>query len=163
MCHWHRNRKGFYWCYKLLCYFSVPSLKYSVGPLSSPRLTKHTVATEQPWIHWAILPSSQERSKRGWTKEGGQPITQASTSRSDTSGTVGSPPLISLISAKPIRQTPRVKFLFSVAVRVWQNIICVRTTCLRVRETILNGTNNLRIHPHTVHLISMKMQNAKKK
>lgn len=54
----------------------------------------------------------------GGTKEGGQPITQASTNRSDTSGTVGSPPLISLISAKPIRQTPRVKCLFSVTVRV---------------------------------------------
>lgn len=30
------------------------------------------------------------------------------------------------------------------------------------RETILNGTNSLKIHPHTVHLISMKMQNKKK-
>ncbi len=35
-------------------------------------------------------------------------------------------------------------------------------TCVCLRETILNGTNSLRIHPHTVHLISMKMQNKKK-
>lgn len=39
---------------------------------------------------------------------------------------------------------------------------CATCACLRARETILNGTNSLKIHPHTVHLMSMKMQNKKK-
>lgn len=112
------------WCYKLLCYFSVLSLKYSVSPLSSPRLTKHTMATEQPWIHSAILPSSrrtegrlEERKKeqeRRDERRGGQPLTQEVQVQSRT---IRSSPLVhvgvaacstNLILCKPICQMPHV-------------------------------------------------------
>lgn len=50
------------------------------------------------------------------------------------------------------------KNLYKCAACVCLNV-CV---CVCVKENILNGTNSLKIHPHTVHLISLKMQNKKK-
>lgn len=32
---------------------------------------------------------------------------------------------------------------------------CATRVCLSVCELILNGTNSLKIHPHTVHLVSI--------
>ncbi len=112
-------------CYKLQCYFSVPSLKYSVSPLSSLGLTKHTMATEQPWIHSAILPSSQptagcsEECKRS-SEEGrrrNDSHSHTSICEQIQSGTIRSSPPISVGVAacstnlhlcKPICQMPHV-------------------------------------------------------
>lgn len=72
---------------------------FEVTPLSSLRLTKHTMATEQPWIHAAILPSSQPGCSEGSREEGqrmeDRHSSQASMYRSK-SGTIGSSPLISV-------------------------------------------------------------------
>lgn len=137
-------------------------------------VTKHTMATEQPWMHSAILPSSTagclvEVEKK--SREEGQSLTQVSEQvkpgllRRSALVCVGvaarSTNLISIDSS--VRCHKSTVFCYCVIVFVCEGnhrSECATGVCLRASEIISNGTNSLKIHPHNVHPVS-KYKNAK--
>lgn len=133
------------------CATFVFSLKYSVRPLPAPRLMKHTMAIEQPWIHSAILRSSQatascSEERKGnpeeGTREEEQSLTRASINRSCPSH-VG----LAACSTNPVLCTPICQ-LPHFCVSVWvcfmrarvgkkqNHLECAVCLCLRVRERL---------------------------
>lgn len=184
MCHWHRNRKGFIDVISCCVTFSVLSLKYLVSPLSSLRLTKAhdgSRAAMDTLSNTALLSTRLQavwRKERGAGEEGWQRKNRHSHKHQRTDPVPDNKTLSTGLCwcsnlhyqshlCKLICQMPHVNsFLFSykcvcVCLREEKHMSeCAMCECLS--ENILNGTNSLKIHPHTVHLISMKMQNKKK-